>query len=100
MIERIEKLSLEENSAQSQSVEKNGPSQKVPPKWLPKTLESVHLYEVGKTGTRISSRKYGGNVDNSNSGDVDDMDVSYHCELSFSTNLELTSFKEATSHDE
>jgi hypothetical protein len=48
----------------------------------------------------MSSKQYGGNVDNSNSGDVDDMDVSYHCELSFSTNLELTSFKEATSHDE
>jgi hypothetical protein len=28
------------------------------------------------------------------------MDVSYDCELSLSTNLELDSFKEATSRDE
>jgi hypothetical protein len=40
-----------------------------------------------------------GNVDNSNLGDVDDMDVSFDCELSLSTNLEPNSFKEATFHD-
>jgi len=48
----------------------------------------------------MSSKQDGGNVDNSNSGDVDDMDVSYDCELNLSTNHEPTSFKEATSHDE
>jgi hypothetical protein len=48
----------------------------------------------------MSSKQDGGNVDNSNSSDVDDMDASYNCELNLSTNLELNSFKEATSHDE
>jgi hypothetical protein len=48
----------------------------------------------------LSSKQDGGNVDNSNLGDVDDMDVSYDCELNLSTNLEMTSFKEATSRDE
>jgi hypothetical protein len=75
VIERIEKLSLDENSAPSQPVEQPRPSQKGPPKWLIKTLESVHPNEVGKTGTRSSSRQDGGDVDNSNSSDVDDMDV-------------------------
>jgi hypothetical protein len=100
VIERIEKLSLDENSTPSQSTEQPGPSQKGPPKWLIKTLESVHPDEVGKTGTRSSSRQDGGDVDNSNSGDVDDMDVSYDCDLNLSTNFEPTSFEEATSHDE
>jgi hypothetical protein len=40
-------------------------------------------------GTEISSRQYGGN---SNFGDVDDMDVSYDCELNLSTNLEPNLF--------
>jgi hypothetical protein len=31
---------------------------------------------------------------------VDDMDVSYDCDLNLSTNFEPTSFEEATSHDE
>jgi hypothetical protein len=48
----------------------------------------------------LSSKQDGGNIDNSNSNDVDDMDVSYDCELNLSTNLELTSFKEVVSHDE
>ena len=48
----------------------------------------------------MSSKQDGGNVDNSNSSDVEDMDVSYDCELNLSTNLELNSFEEATSHDE
>jgi hypothetical protein len=47
----------------------------------------------------LSSKQDGGNVDNSNSGDVEDMDVSYDCELNLSTNLEPTSFKEVASHD-
>jgi hypothetical protein len=33
----------------------------------------------------MSSRQDGGNVDNSNLGDVDDMNVSYDCELNLST---------------
>jgi hypothetical protein len=84
---------IDENSTPSQSAKQPGPSQKGPPKWLTKTLESVHPDEVGKTGTRLSSKQDGGNVDNSNSSDVDDMDVSYDCELNLSTNLEPTSFK-------
>jgi hypothetical protein len=48
----------------------------------------------------LSPKQNGGNVDNSNSGDVDDMDVSYDCELNLSTKLEPTSFEEATSHYE
>jgi hypothetical protein len=69
-------------------------------KWLTKTLESVHPDEVRKTRTKMSSRQDGGNVDNSNSDDVDDMYVSYDCELNLSTNLESTSFKYVVSHDE
>ena len=92
-IKRIENLSLDENPTPSQSIDQLGVSQKGPPKWLIKRLESVHLDEVGKIGTRISSRQDRGNVDNSNSGDVDDMDVSYDCELNLSTNHESNLFK-------
>jgi hypothetical protein len=76
VIERIERLNLDENATPSQSVEQPGPSQKGPPKWLIKTLESVHLDEVGNTGNISSTRQDGGDVDNSDPGDVDDMDVS------------------------
>jgi hypothetical protein len=100
VIERIEKLRLDENLTPSQSTKQLGPTQKGPPKWLTKTLESVHLDEIRKRGTGLSSKQDGGNGDNSNSGDVDDMDVSYDCELNLSTNLEPTSFKEVASHDE
>jgi len=100
VIERIEKLRLDENSKPSQSTKQYGPSQKFTQKWLIKTLESVHLDEIGKTRTRLSSKQDGGNVDNSNSGDVEDMDASYDCELNLCTNHELSSFKEDTSHDE
>jgi hypothetical protein len=48
----------------------------------------------------LSSKQYGGNVDNSNSGDVDDMDVSYDYDLNLSTKLEPGSFKEDDSYDE
>ena len=58
-----------------------------------KHLKGVHLDEIGKTGTRFSSKQDGGNIDNSKSGDLDDMDVSYDCELNLSTNLALTSFE-------
>ena len=58
-------------------------------KWATKTLESVHPYEVGKTGTKISTKQeYGGDAHNSG----DDMDVSFDCELNLSTNFEPTSF--------
>jgi hypothetical protein len=56
VIERIETLRLDENSTPSQSTEQPGPSQKGPPRWLTKTLESVHPDEVRKTGTRMSSK--------------------------------------------
>jgi hypothetical protein len=100
VIERIENRRLDENSTPFQSVKQPGPSQKVPPKWLTKTLESVHPDEVGKTRTIISSRQDGGSVDNPKLGDVDEMVVSYDSELSLSTNLEPSSFEEVTSHDE
>jgi hypothetical protein len=93
VIKRIEKLRLVDNSKPSQSTKQTRPYQKVPLKWITKTLESVHPDEVGKIGTRMSSRKDGGNVDNSNECDIADMDVSYDCELNLSTNHELTSFK-------
>jgi len=44
------------DSVPTQSTEKPRPSQKGPPKWLTKTLESVHPDEVGKIGTRNSTR--------------------------------------------
>jgi hypothetical protein len=93
VIERIEKLRLDEKSTPSQLTEQSRPSHKFPPKWLTKTLESVHPDEVRKTGTKMSSRQDGGNVDNSNSCDVDDMDVSHDCELNLSTNLEQLPLK-------
>eukprot|EP00253_Pinus_taeda_P036646 PITA_36646 len=89
---------LNPDSVPTQSTEQPGPSQKGPPKSLTKTLESVHPDEVGKTGTRNSTRQNGGDVDDSDS--PIDMDVSYDCELNLSINFELTSFKEAASHDE
>jgi hypothetical protein len=93
VIERIEMLSLDDNSSPSHSVEKLGPSQRGPPKWLTKTLESVHLDEVRKIRTRISSRQYGGNVDNSNPGDLDNMDVSCDCELNYLLTLDQLALK-------
>jgi len=96
VIDKIGRLNL--NSVPTQSTEQPGPSQKGPPKSMTKTLESIHPDEVGKTGTRNSTWKNGGDVDDSDS--PVDMDVSYDCELKFFTNFEPTSFKEATSHDE
>eukprot|EP00253_Pinus_taeda_P012712 PITA_12712 len=96
VIDIIGRLNLD--SVPTLSTEKPRPSQKGPPQWLTKTLESVHLDEVGKTRTRNSTRQNGGDVDDSNS--PIDMDVSYDCELNLSTDFEPTSFKEATSHDE
>jgi len=68
-------LKLDGNVAPSQSIEQPRPSQKCP-KWLIKTLESVHPDEVGKIETRSSTRQDdGGDVDDSNSSDHNDMDV-------------------------
>eukprot|EP00253_Pinus_taeda_P031812 PITA_31812 len=96
VIDRIGRLNLD--SVPTQSTEQPGPSQKGPPKWLMKMLESVHPDEVGKTGTRNSNPQNGGDVDDSNS--PIDMDVSYDCELNLSIDFEPTSFKEVASHDE
>eukprot|EP00253_Pinus_taeda_P017226 PITA_17226 len=96
VIDRIGRPNLD--SLQTQPIEKPRPSQKGPPKWLTKTLESVHPDEIGKTGTRNSNQQNGGDVDDSNS--PVDMDVSYDCELNLSKDFEPTSFKEAASHDE
>jgi len=74
-------------------VERTRPSHKGP-KWLIKTLESVHPNEVGKTRTKISTRQdYEGDLDNSYSSDVSDMDASFDCELNLSTNIEPNSFE-------
>ena len=68
VIERIEILSINDEAPPA---DQPGPSQKIP-KWATKTLESVHLDEVGKTGMRSSKRQEdGGGADNLG----DDMDV-------------------------
>jgi len=54
VIDRIRRLNLD--SVPTQSTKQTGPSQKGPPKWLTKTLESVHPDEIGKTRTRNSNR--------------------------------------------
>jgi len=96
VIDKIRRLNLD--SFPNQSTEQLGPSKKGPPKWLTKTLESVHPDEVGKTGTRNTNRQNGGDIDDS---DLPiDMDVSYDCELNLSTYFKPTSFKEVASHDE
>ena len=89
VIERIERLNLD--SIPTQENEQPGPSQKDSPKWLTKTLENVHPDEVGKIGTRSSTKQNEGDVDNSDS--TVDMDIAYNYELSFSTDHEPTSFK-------
>jgi len=64
VIERIGRLNL--NATLSQSMEQTGPSQKVPPKWFTKILESVELNEVRKIGARGSTIQDGGDEDNFN----------------------------------
>ena len=88
VIDIIERFNLD--SVPTQSMEYPGPSEKGPPKWLTKTLESVRPDEVGKIGTRNSNRQNGGDVDDSDS--PVDMDFSYDCELNLSTDCEPTSF--------
>ena len=96
VINRIGRLNID--SILSHSTEQPGPSQKGPPKWLTKTLESVRPNEVGTTGTRSSTRQNGGDVDDP--GSPIDMDVSYDYVLNLSTDFKPVSFKEAASHDE
>ena len=83
-------MNLEEN--EEPLVDQPRPSQKLS-KWAIKTLESVHLDEVGNMGTRISTRhEAGGDADNS--GDVEDMEFLFNHESSLSANFEPTSFEE------
>ena len=96
VIEIIWRLNLD--SIRTQPKEQPRPYQKGPPKWLTKTLEKVRSNEVGKIGTRSSTRKNGGDVDDSDS--PVDMDVSYNCELNLCTYFVPNSFKESASHDE
>eukprot|EP00253_Pinus_taeda_P016152 PITA_16152 len=96
VIDRIGRLNLD--SVPTQSMEQPGPSEKVPPKWLINTLESVHPDEVGNTRTKNLDQQNGGDIYDSNS--PVDMDVPYDCELNLSIDFEPTSFKETASHDE
>ena len=101
LIEGFDRYSLDEDEEPPQLIEKPETLQKIS-KWLSKTLESVHSNEVGKIGTRSSykNRIEDGAVEDSDSGnDIKDMECSFDCELNFSTDCELTSFKEAFSHD-
>ena len=75
VIDRIGRLNLD--SISTQTNEQPGLSQKGPPKWLTNTLEIVRPDEVGKTGTRSSTRQNGGDIDNSDS--TIDMEISYNC---------------------
>lgn len=83
VIEKLERLNLD--SITNQSNEQLGPSQKGPPKWVAKTLENIFPNEVGNTRTRSSTRKNGGDVDDSDL--LIDMDVSYNCVLNLSTDI-------------
>ena len=87
-------MKLEENEAPPTN--QVGPSKKIP-KWVIKTLESVHPDEVGKTRMRNSIRQ-DDDGEAYNSGD--DMDVLFDCELNLSGNFQPTSFIEAVQCDE
>ena len=101
MIEGIDRMSFEGKEEPPQLIGQLKTLQKIP-KWLSKTLESVHPNKVGKMGTRSSykDRIENGVVEGSNLGnDVDDMECSFDCELNFSTDCEPNSFKEAFYHE-
>ena len=96
MIERVGRLNFQDNEALP--IEQLGPSQKFL-KWVTKILESVDLDEIRNKITWSSTRREnGGDAYNSNLGDVEDMDVSYDCELNLSINLVTTSFEKVASH--
>lgn len=68
---------------------------------------SVHPDYIGNTWMTILIRQYGrGNVDDSNSGDVENsnpdniIEASLHCELNIYANYEPTYFQEVSSHYE
>ena len=57
-------------------------------------LECVHPDEVGKIGTRHSTRQEdGGNVDNPNSRDVNDIEALVDCELNYLLAMNQISLK-------
>ena len=60
---------------------------------MTKTLENVHPDEIGKIGTRSSTRQNEGDIDNYDS--LVDTDIAYNCVLNLSIDHEPTSFKEA-----
>lgn len=95
VISIIEKLNIDD-ATPSEELSSPSPSPKQP-KWLIKTIESVHLGEIGKTRTRSSTRDDNGGA---NSGDIDDLNTLYNGELNFYVDFEPTSIKEVTSHDE
>ena len=106
LIEGIVNISLEYNGAPSQFVEQPRTSHKIP-KLATKTVESVHIGEVGNTGMRNSTRQNdGGYANDSTSRDVENphldnyMEASFDYELNLCANCEPTSFEEATSHEE
>jgi hypothetical protein len=100
VIKRIERLKVDGNATPSQSLEQHRLLQKFP-KWFIKTFESVRRDEVGNTRIIISTKQDDeGDVDNSDSCDVNVMNVSYGCELNLSTNNEPPSFEEVASHYE
>ena len=95
MIERIGRLNLEENEAPPSNQPR--PSHIVS-KWATKSLESVLSDDVVKTRTRRTRQEDGG--DAYDLGDVEDIDISFGCELNLSSNFEPTSFEETNTNDE
>ena len=91
-------INLNGKATPSQVVEKPRPPYNGPKSHI-KTLESVHIDEVGNIGTKNSTRQDGGDEDNSNLGNVNYINVSHGCELNLSSKFEPTSFEEVSSHD-
>ena len=75
VIEGIERPSLEDNGAPSHTI----------PKWIMKTLKSLHPNEIRKTGTRsLTIKDDGGNANDSTQSDLNlgnNMESSFHYEL-------------------
>ena len=61
---------MDEHTTKCDTVDQVGPSNKIL-KWAKKTLESVHLDEVGHMGTRISTRQEDGGDAYQSSDDMD-----------------------------
>ena len=92
VISIIEKLNIDD-ATPSEEPFSTYPKQ---PKLFFKALESVHLDEIGKIGTNIST---GDDNEGSNLGDIYDINTSYNCELNFSVEFKNTSLEEVSSHD-